>query len=153
MAVSVYLLETFRFNFSDWADCITIKSQKVSINSDIKDISSEHYGELAKEFMRIAELCIDQQQFVCAAKIIGCARMCADNAIIARNVERCREERQGEEMKDYLQIISDKIANEQENKFNERQYLNGYLDALAEVRWIVQSLIEKRESEESEVEE
>ena len=56
-------------------------------------------------------------------------------------------------MKDYLQIISDKIANEQENKFNERQYLNGYLDALAEVRWVVQSLIEKRESEESEASE
>lgn len=93
MAVSVYLLESFRFNFSDWADCITIKSQKVSIKSNTDGISSAHFGDLAKEFMRIAELCIDERQFVCAAKIIGCARMCADNAIIARNVERCREKK------------------------------------------------------------
>lgn len=55
-------------------------------------------------------------------------------------------------MKDYLQIISDKIANEQEKKFSERQYLTGYLDALAEVRCAIQSLIEKRD-EESEVSE
>ena len=54
-------------------------------------------------------------------------------------------------MNDYLQIISAKIANEQEKKFSERQYINGYLDALDDVRCAIQSLIEERE--ESEVEE
>ena len=95
MAVSVFLLETFRFNFSNWAECITIKSQKVSINSDIKDISSEHYGELAKEFMRIAALCIEQGNHSLAHTFLGCAQRTEMNALIARNVERCREKKGG----------------------------------------------------------
>ena len=93
MAVSVFLLETFRFNFSDWADCIKIKSQKVSIKSTTDGISSAHYGELAKEFMRIAALCIEQGNHSLAHTFLGCAQRTEMNALIARNVERCREKK------------------------------------------------------------
>ena len=93
MAVSVYTLETFRFNFSDWADCINIKARKVSIKSNTSGVSSAHFGELAKEFMRIAALCIEQGNYSLAHTFLGCAQRTAMNAIIARNVERCREKK------------------------------------------------------------
>jgi hypothetical protein len=50
-------------------------------------------------------------------------------------------------MKDYLQMLDHKIANQQENKFNEKRYLEGYIDALAEIRYSLRTLIEQRDEE------
>ena len=50
-------------------------------------------------------------------------------------------------MKDYLQMIDNRIAKQQENKFSEKRYLEGYIDALAEIRYSVRTLIEQRDEE------
>ena len=50
-------------------------------------------------------------------------------------------------MKDYLKMIDNKIKNTQEQKFAEKRFLEGYIKALAEMRYAVVTLIEQRDEE------
>lgn len=55
-------------------------------------------------------------------------------------------------MTDYLKKLDDKIAEEQNAYFEKKRYCEGYLEALATIRYIVRNLIEHSQKEESEVE-
>lgn len=56
-------------------------------------------------------------------------------------------------MTDYLKMLDEKIKNEQSEYFEKKRYTEGYLDALATIRYAVRGMLEEREkeSEESDV--
>lgn len=48
-------------------------------------------------------------------------------------------------MTDYLKKLDEKIENEQNAYFEKKRYTEGYLDALATIRYAVRGMLEERD--------